>query len=145
MPLTSKTETPMTVNMTPMIDIVFLLLIFFMVGTKFSEWERKMELDLPEAGAASASAPEVDARVVTVLENGDILLDERPIDGLERLTSELVTQRTDNPDLCVRIRADARNDWDRVASVLGACEAADIHTLDVDLTVGNTPQGRVLR
>ena len=145
MPLTSKTETPMAVNLTPMIDIVFLLLIFFMVGTKFSEWERKMELDLPEAGAASASAPEVNARVVTVLKNGNILLDERPIDGLERLTSLLIEQRNDDPNICVRIRADAKNDWDRVASVLGACEAADIRTLDVDLTVGNASSGRVFR
>jgi len=37
-------------SMTPMIDVVFLLLIFFMVGMKFKELDRKLEADLPKAG-----------------------------------------------------------------------------------------------
>jgi biopolymer transport protein ExbD len=37
-------------SLTPMIDVVFLLLIFFMVGMKFKEYDRKLEADLPKAG-----------------------------------------------------------------------------------------------
>ena len=37
-------------SLTPMIDVVFLLLIFFMVGMKFKELDRKLEADLPKAG-----------------------------------------------------------------------------------------------
>ena len=37
-------------SLTPMVDVVFLLLIFFMVGMKFKELDRKLEADLPKAG-----------------------------------------------------------------------------------------------
>lgn len=46
-----------SVNLTPLIDVVFLLLIFFMVSTTFTK-ERELSVDLPEAEAESASQPE---------------------------------------------------------------------------------------
>ena len=48
-------ETP-NVNLTPMIDIVFLLIIFFMVGTKFTELERQLQLELPDLGGRSTQS-----------------------------------------------------------------------------------------
>ena len=47
MPIKTYQEPEPTLNLTPMIDIVFLLIIFFMVGTEFTEMERQIELDLP--------------------------------------------------------------------------------------------------
>ncbi len=47
MPLKTHQDEQPTLNLTPMIDIVFLLIIFFMVGTKFAEWENKLALKVP--------------------------------------------------------------------------------------------------
>jgi biopolymer transport protein ExbD len=52
MPLKTHVDEQPTLNLTPMIDIVFLLIIFFMVGTKFTELERKMALEVPQVGDA---------------------------------------------------------------------------------------------
>ena len=54
MPLKTHVDEQPTLNLTPMIDIVFLLIIFFMVGTKFSELERKIGLKVPEVAGAEA-------------------------------------------------------------------------------------------
>ena len=55
MPLkTSTSEELPSVNLTPMIDIVFLLIVFFMVGTQFTDKERQINLKLPGAGQLKA-------------------------------------------------------------------------------------------
>ena len=48
MPLKTHPDEQPALNLTPMIDIVFLLIIFFMVGTKFAEWESKLTLKVPQ-------------------------------------------------------------------------------------------------
>ena len=50
MPLKTHQDEQPTLNLTPMIDIVFLLIIFFMVGTKFAEMERTVQLEVPKVG-----------------------------------------------------------------------------------------------
>ena len=66
MPLKTQQDEQPALNLTPMIDVVFLLIIFFMVATKFSERERDIELELPEVAAASAMTSAPKQRVVTV-------------------------------------------------------------------------------
>jgi len=56
---------PVGVNLTPLIDIVFLLLIFFMVSTSFTR-ETQLQIDLPEASGEAASS---DGDVMTLLVN----------------------------------------------------------------------------
>ena len=67
MPLKTQQDEHPTLNMTPMIDVVFLLLIFFMVATSFAKIERDIELELPEVAAAAAltSAPKATSRFRT--------------------------------------------------------------------------------
>ncbi len=45
MPLKTLQDEEPTLNMTPLIDVVFMLIIFFMVGTKFSEWESNTHIE----------------------------------------------------------------------------------------------------
>ena len=47
MPLKTETVEEPTLNLTPMIDIVFLLIIFFMVGTQFAQMENQYDIQLP--------------------------------------------------------------------------------------------------
>ena len=68
-----------TLNLTSMIDVLFLLIIFFMVGTKFVESDRQIELKLPQvkAGGALSAAPE--KKVINVYQDGQITLDRKNV------------------------------------------------------------------
>ena len=72
MPLKTQSDEQPSLNLTPMIDIVFLLIIFFMVGTKFTELsdaEHELDIDVPEVGVAAAMTPAPSKRVVRIHEN----------------------------------------------------------------------------
>lgn len=72
------------VNLTPLIDVVFLLLIFFMVSTTFTR-ERELTVDLPKAVGAE-SAEEVKALEVEVSADGEYAVNQRRLVNRERKT-----------------------------------------------------------
>ena len=91
MPLKVSKELDTTINLTPLIDIVFLLIIFFMVGTKFSElneMERSIALNVPAVTDAQALSSAPRKRVINVLASGEIVLDEKAV-TISELRSEL--------------------------------------------------------
>ena len=61
----SKTEEA-TINLTPMIDVVFLLVIFFLVGSEFSEAESKIPVNVPTAGQMQAITRGPDELIVEI-------------------------------------------------------------------------------
>jgi biopolymer transport protein ExbD len=130
MPLKTHLDEQPTLNLTPMIDIVFLLLIFFMVGTKFSELERKIGLRVPEVTDCGALTAAPERRVVNVYGDGTLSLDKVPV-SLDELTSQLTVARSQYSDLGVLIRGDAQGQFQRVADVLGACKQAGIAELGI--------------
>ena len=125
MPLkTGKLDEP-TINMTPMIDVVFLLIIFFMVGARIGEEERNLDVQLPQAAVAQPMIAKPDALVVNVFEDGRILLGKRPL-NLEELEKEFVAARTRYPDQAVVIRGEGEGRYQAVVDVLVACHRAKI-------------------
>ena len=62
----SQSRREMRINMTPMIDVVFLLIIFFMVATKFTELERNIDLEVPQVAAAGDTQSPPQPRTVAV-------------------------------------------------------------------------------
>ena len=124
----SRVEVPMT----PMIDVVFLLIIFFMVGTQYSELERSLGLEVPQVteGGALTAAPE--SRIVNVYQDGHVTLDREPV-SLSQLTSTLSTARGQYPDLGVVVRGDGAGTFQRVAEVLNACKQAGIDELAISV------------
>lgn len=73
------------VDITPMIDVVFLLIIFFMVAAQFARTTRA-ELDLPQEPGEQTEQAEEAGLVVNVMQDGSIVVNERPVD-LEGLLS----------------------------------------------------------
>lgn len=125
MPLkTGKLDEP-SINMTPMIDVVFLLIIFFMVGARIGEEERNLDVQLPQAAVAQPMIAKPDALVVNVFEDGRILLGKLPL-NLEGLEKELVAARTRYPDQAVVIRGEGEGKYQAVVDVLVACHRAKI-------------------
>jgi len=96
------------VNLTSLIDVVLLLLIFFMVSTSFVR-EAEINLRLPEASANAPSDAPSNALEITVTENGAYLVNGRPLVNNERRTLRAAIERVlgDERNVPVYIRADA--------------------------------------
>jgi biopolymer transport protein ExbD len=132
MPLKTHLDEQPTLNLTPMIDIVFLLIIFFMVGTKFTELERKIGLKVPEVSDTGALTAAPERKVVNVYRDGGVTLDRTPV-TLEQLTQSLSTARAQYEDLGVLVRGDAEGQFQRVAEVLNACKQAGVRELGISV------------
>ena len=134
MPLKTHNDEQPSLNLTPMIDIVFLLIIFFMVGTKFAELERRIGLQVPEVADAGALTAAPEKRVVSVYQDGHVTLD-RQVVTLVELTQQLTSAREQYEDLGVLVRGDASSQFQIVAEVLNACKQAGISELGISVRV----------
>lgn len=132
MPLKTHTDEQPSLNLTSMIDVVFLLIIFFMVGTKFTELERKIGLQVPEVSDSGTLTSAPEKRVVNIYRDGLITLDRHPV-SLEELTRQLASARTQYQDLGVLVRGDAAGQFQHVAEVLNACKQAGIAELGISV------------
>ncbi len=132
MPLKISNDELPALNLTPMIDVVFLLIIFFMVGTKFAEEERKLDLQIPSVGQAAPVLASPKKRIVNVLKNGSVLLDDRVV-SVHELTAELRQSRRDRPNVGVTIRGDAESPYQNIATVFSACKSAGIRNMAVSV------------
>lgn len=132
MPLKTHIDEQPTLNLTSMIDVVFLLIIFFMVGTKFTELERKISLEVPQVADRGALTPAPEKKVVNVYRDGQVTLDRRPV-TLDQLTEELTIAHGQYADLGVLIRGDGHGEFQRVAEVLNACKQAGVAELAISV------------
>ena len=143
MPLkVSQHDEAPALNLTSMIDVLFLLIIFFMVATKFDEMERNVEVAIPEVAQAGDTLPPARPMVVAVLPDGKVELDGEPV-TLTELTAELSKARTPLTEPTVVIRGDATCPFQHVASALSACQQAGIS--DLGITVRIAGVGRTTR
>ncbi len=130
MPLKTHIDEQPGLNLTPMIDIVFLLIIFFMVGTKFSELERKIGLQIPAVANNGALSAEPEKKVVNVYRDGRVELENEEV-SLDELTRRLNAARQQYPRIGVMVRGDADSRYQTVANVLSACSQAGIAKMAV--------------
>jgi biopolymer transport protein ExbD len=143
MPLkVSQHDEAPALNLTSMIDVLFLLIIFFMVATKFDEMERNVEVAIPEVAQAGDTLPPARPMVVAVLPDGKVELDGKPV-TLPELTAQLEKARTPLTEPTVVIRGDAACPFQHVASALSACQQAGIS--DLGITVRIAGVGRTTR
>lgn len=136
MPIKTHHDEQPTLNLTPMIDIVFLLIIFFMVGTKFTELERKLHLEVPSVSDTPNLSAAPEKKVVNVYRNGQVELDKQPV-TLEELTTRLAAARSQYRDLGVLIRGDGATSYQAVASVLAACKRAGVTKVGASVRVAD--------
>jgi biopolymer transport protein ExbD len=132
MPLKTHTDEQPSLNLTPMIDIVFLLIIFFMVGTKFSELERKIGLEVPTVSDKTTLSSAPERKVVHVYSDGRVELDRQMV-SLDELVQRLDTARREYESLGVLIRGDGDGKYQTVARVLNACRQAGISKMAVSV------------
>ena len=118
-----------SINLTPLIDVVFLLLIFFMVSTSFSEMTQ-LVVDLPEAEGAPASTDTTLLLVVDV--EGNMTLDGAPVPNDARGLSEALRRRlSGNIDIPVTLSADAMTPHQHVVTAIDVAAQLDITRLTI--------------
>ena len=139
MPLKTQQDDQPRLDLTPMIDVVFLLIIFFMVATRFAEMERDIELELPEVASAQALTLAPKQRVVTVRDDGQVSLDSNEV-SLSELIRKLSTAQREYPELSVVIRGDASCAFQHIAATLAACKEANVADLGITVRIAQAPK-----
>ena len=109
MKLQSRSSEAPEINMTSLIDVVLLLLVFFMVSTSFVR-ESEISLRLPQAEASTAPTSLDEVLDITITQTGSYIVNGRPLVNNERRTLRAAIERRigDTRDLPVVIRADAQ-------------------------------------
>jgi len=114
-------------NMTPMIDVVFLLIIFFLVSSHLAKQESRVPVELPEAAQGQEPLDDESPRmVVTVKETGEILAFGQVV------TPQTLSKQIDDfrrkhvKQIEVRIRGDRRVSYRVVEPILLACAKAGV-------------------
>ncbi len=126
-------------NLTPLIDVVFLLLIFFMVTTTF-EKQARLKLELPEASPQVQSAEEKRV-VITVTEDGKFFVDNNLLSDTSAaaLQAAVLVSARDDRDIPVVIRADANAAHKNVVRALDVITRLGFKKTAI-ATVPETPQ-----
>jgi len=97
------------INVVSLIDVVLLLVVFFMLSSRFTD-EGRLRVHLPQASAVPAHQPSSEPLVVTVTQQGTYRVNERELinSGVDTLRAALVKAAGTNRTQLVTIRADAR-------------------------------------
>ena len=128
-----------TLSLTPLIDVVFLLLIFFLVTSEFEDEERRLDIVLPTATSAAPMTSQPREMVVDIDAEGQIYLRGEPttLAELQRWLTAAVEQNPTNQS--VVIRADRATSFQPVVSVMDLCNRSGIQ--DYTVTTREGPQG----
>lgn len=122
---THATESDVHLDFVPMVDVLFNLLIFFLLATSIHQTEREMRIALPQAVAAGPISAALREIVVNVDASGQITTGGRAVDDAE-LASLIRAAVERNPEQKVSIRGDRTTAYANVARVLDICKAAGV-------------------
>jgi len=115
------------INITPLLDLAFVLLIIFIITTPLLE--QSVKLNLPGGGKEAVSKPrKEDLATVEVTRAGEYVLHRKRL-TIKELERYLTTEFRANPQLGVVIRADRKENWENVEAIIAACEKLDIRKI----------------
>jgi biopolymer transport protein ExbD len=122
-----RSKTRYGFNMTPMIDVVFLLIIFFLVSSHLAKQESTMDLLLPIAKTGQDDENQTAPRVtINVQTDGSLWLAGRPI-AANQLSEKFTALRTEKGnDIEVRIRGSRAATYSTVEPIMLACAQSSI-------------------
>jgi biopolymer transport protein ExbD len=114
-------------NITPLLDLGFVLLVIFIITT--IPPVKDMDLKLPTASKHQKDPPRK-AFYVSVQADGTLTLNQESL-KMDDLLGRLISLRTDNPDLNVIVRGDAKAKYKLIRSVLDICQQANLAKVDL--------------
>lgn len=121
----SESESSIHIDFVPMADVLFNLLIFFLLATTIAQVEREMHIALPAAGAAAPISAAMREITVNIEQDGRIIVAGRTI-APEELGSMVADSVKQNAEQKVTVRGDRRTTYEHVVHVLDICKASGI-------------------
>ena len=116
-------------NITPLLDLAFVLLVIFIITT--IPPVNDLDLKLPTA-AKRLKDPPRKANYITVQANGKMYLNKQEFaDPPATCCSHLIALRADDPDLNVIVRGDGKTKYKQIRSVLDICQQANVPKVDL--------------
>ncbi|WP_333714059.1 ExbD/TolR family protein [Yoonia sp.] len=131
----SRRSSPMSeINVTPFVDVMMVLLIIFMVAAPLSIVG--VPVELPETAATALPGDEEEPLTVTVTNDGRVMIQETEVEVAALVTrlQAIAAERNSNK---IFLRADGRNDWNRVAMIMGLLNAGGFS--DIGLVTDTMP------
>lgn len=117
------------INMTPMVDVILCLLVFFMAATRLYDWdESEFLVSVPEVAEASPASAAPDDLVLVISKRGVVSIEESSY-NLDQLVNRLSDARARYANQGVVIRGDAALAYQDLADVLSACDEAGIRNV----------------
>jgi len=126
-----RSDERVDVNLTPLIDVVFLLLIFFMVSTTFDR-HAKLKVELPEASAKTEQQLE-EPVVLSIDVKGNYFINDRQVVNTQLDTLKIALQKTiaDKKDVSLVLRADAKTPHQSVVRAMDAASQVGLTRLSI--------------
>ena len=110
-----------TLSITPLIDVVFLLLIFFLVATRFKEEAHELDIPLPTASEAKPLSKKPQSVIVNIDKDGSYYVERLTMDekGLEQKLRQKAAQNLHQP---VHVRGHKQCDYEKAVAVVNLCK-----------------------
>lgn len=121
------------VSLTPLIDVVFLLLIFFVLTTRLPE--QQLELNLPSLANSSNATNQVisEQRVINIFADKTISLDNSLLADLDQLKQQLQAVQEQIADVAIILRADAKVEHQQLVAVLEILQELQLHQVELSV------------
>ena len=123
----ARQEEESEVNMTPMLDVVFIMLIFFIVTASFV---KESGIDVNRPNAATAERKEKGNIIVAISENNQIWIDRRQVDP-RALRANIERMHAENPNAAVVIQADEESKNKLLVQVMDAARMAGVKNVSI--------------
>ena len=117
-------------SMAPLIDVVFQMLIFFMVATTYNRQEKDLDIELPYAESAQQPASVPEEIVIDVSREGRVSISGRAVER-DSLVATLVETSRSRAEIPVTVRGDRLVHHEDVVAVLDACGLAGLSNVSV--------------
>jgi biopolymer transport protein ExbD len=115
-------------NITPLLDLGFVLLVIFIITT--IPPVNDQDLKLPTA-AKRLKDPPRKANYVTVQADGKLFLNKKELASADEMLQTLIDLRTDDPDLNIIVRGDGKTKYRQIRAVLDVCQQANVPKVDL--------------
>ncbi len=125
MKLAKHMPKPVGMQLAPMIDIVFQLLIFFIITWQFARDEIDLKVKVPTSEQGESTKRPLGEIIINVRKSGVVIVDGQEI-GYDALKSKLTRLSKAFPDQPVRLRGDENCTWQEVVSVVDVCREGGI-------------------
>ena len=120
-----KTARSQGLEMTALMDVIFLLLCFFVTTSVFSQWESEIAITLPSAKSATVPG-RMPGEIILNVSSGGMVSVNGQILSLDELTKRLSRLSKLYPGQPVVIRADKATSYESLVAVIDACRTADV-------------------